>query len=67
MIIEETFNPYIHRVTDAICQRAMYPDEEIAPPAEILTKWSNPPSKLVSKAMPELQRLVNVMNVKPGM
>lgn len=35
MIIEETFTPIIHRVNQAIRQRAMYPDDPIGPPAEM--------------------------------
>jgi ATP-dependent DNA helicase 2 subunit 2 len=66
MKIEDTYSPIIHRVNQAICQRAVYPDEEVKPPSEILTKWSNPPSKLVAKATSELQTLIDVADVKKG-
>jgi len=56
MKIEDTYSPIIHRVNQAICQRAVYPDEEVKPP----------PSKLVAKATSELQTLIDVADVKKG-
>jgi ATP-dependent DNA helicase 2 subunit 2 len=35
MTIEETFTPVIHRINQAIRDRAMYPDDPISPPAEL--------------------------------
>lgn len=66
MKIDETYSPIIHRIKEAICQRAVYPDEKIGPPPEILTKWSNPPSDLVSKALSELKKLIETAHVQKG-
>jgi ATP-dependent DNA helicase 2 subunit 2 len=35
MTIDEMFSPIIHRINQAIRQRAMYPDDPISPPAEM--------------------------------
>jgi ATP-dependent DNA helicase 2 subunit 2 len=66
MPIEDTFAPLVHRIKQAIQQRAINPTEPIGPPAEVLMKWSNPPEKLVSKAAPTLKRLQKAADVKKG-
>lgn len=66
MTIEETFSPIIHRLKQAVCERAVKSDSKIGPPAAVLTKWSNPPEKLVEKAAPRLKKLIDVAKVQKG-
>lgn len=66
MPIEDTFAPSVHRIKQAIQQRAINPTKPIGPPAEVLMKWSNPPEQLISKAAPKLKRLQKAADVKKG-
>lgn len=66
MTIDETFNPVIHRVNQAICKKAVLPDSKVDDPAEILMKWSNPPEALVEQAMPNLEKLIKVAKLQKG-
>ncbi|KAK3375321.1 SPOC like C-terminal domain-containing protein [Podospora didyma] len=62
--IDELYNPTIHRVNQAIRTRAVHPEESIAPPAEILLRFSHPPEKLVEKARADIESLVELADVK---
>ncbi|KAM7197748.1 ATP-dependent DNA helicase [Rhypophila sp. PSN 637] len=62
--IEELYNPVIHRVNQAIRSRAVDPDGAIEPPAGILLRFSNPPEKLVEKAKPEIESLIEAAEIK---
>ena len=66
MPIEETYSPILHRINQGIRRRATHPTEPVAPPADILIKYSHPPPKLVSKAASELNTLIEVASVKKG-
>lgn len=44
----------------------MHPDEPIGPPADILLRFSKPPLKLLEKAKPEIESLIEVAEVKKG-
>ncbi|KAK0647662.1 ATP-dependent DNA helicase II subunit 2 [Lasiodiplodia hormozganensis] len=62
--IEDTFSPVLHRVQQAIRWRAVYPTDEIPPPAEILTKHMQPPEHLLKQAQPFLDAIVAAGDVK---
>jgi len=64
MQIEETYSPMVHRVNQAIRQRAVHPSDGINPPSEILMKWSHPPTEVVSKSAPQLDKLMAAADVK---
>ncbi|KAM3077292.1 ATP-dependent DNA helicase yku80 [Clarireedia jacksonii] len=64
MTIEDTYSPVLHRINQAIRRRAVKPDEGVTPPAEILTKWANPPPELVSQSKVSLERLVKAADLK---
>jgi hypothetical protein len=66
MPIEDTYSPLIHRINQAIRRRGVQPNEAVTPPAEILTKYSNSPSELVSESAPQLEKLVEAADVKKG-
>jgi ATP-dependent DNA helicase 2 subunit 2 len=67
MSIEDTYSPVLHRINQAIRRRAVKPDEGVTPPAEILTKWANPPPELVSQSNASLERLIKAADLKKGM
>lgn len=66
MAIEDTYSPIIHRINQGIRRRAVQPSEPVAPPADILVKFSNPPSELVSQSVTRLKTLINAADVKKG-
>jgi ATP-dependent DNA helicase 2 subunit 2 len=66
MSIEDTYAPMVHRINQAIRHRAVRPTEPIPPPADILVKYSLPPSELVSDSAQELSNLVRAADVKKG-
>jgi hypothetical protein len=39
MPIEDTYSPMIHRINQAIKQRAVHPDEAVGPAAELLVRY----------------------------
>ncbi|CAL3964795.1 unnamed protein product [Diplocarpon coronariae] len=57
MPIEDTYAPMVHRLKQALRSRAINPESEIGDPADILVKWSKPPTELISKAGDQLERL----------
>lgn len=64
--IDESFNPVIHRINQAIRQHAVHPDEPIKPAAGILLRFSGPPDELVERAKPKIDALVSASDVKKG-
>lgn len=64
MPFEDTYNPAIHRINQAVRQRAIYPDQELTEPAPILTKYQYPPRSLVADAESALQKLISLADVK---
>ncbi|KUJ20967.1 SPOC domain-like protein [Mollisia scopiformis] len=63
MKIEDTYSPIVHRILQAIRQRAIY-GGPVEPPAEILTKWSEPPAELAMKSTGRLEKLISVADVR---
>lgn len=64
MPIDETFSPVLHRVNQVIRQRAVFPEKGLPPIPDILTKFSKPPERLLEKAQPALQKIVEAADVK---
>ncbi|KAK0623545.1 SPOC like C-terminal domain-containing protein [Immersiella caudata] len=62
--IDESYNPIIHRLNQAIRARAVHPDEPIGPPAGILLRFSKPPEKLLDDAKSEIRALIDAAEVK---
>jgi ATP-dependent DNA helicase 2 subunit 2 len=46
-------------MNQAIRARAVDPNAPIAPPAEILLRFSTPPEKIINKAKPEIDALID--------
>lgn len=56
----------LHRIDSAIRFRATHPNDPLPPPAEILTRFSQPPEEAVQRAKKYLDRLTDVADVKKG-
>jgi hypothetical protein len=64
--IDDSFNPVIHRVNQAIRNRAVYSDREIDPIAPILVRYAVPPEDLIEKCQNQVDTLVELSEVKKG-
>lgn len=64
MPIDDTFSPVLHRVNQVIRQRAVYPDKDLPPIPEILTKYSKPPEELAEKVKPVIQNILEIADIK---
>jgi ATP-dependent DNA helicase 2 subunit 2 len=61
---DESFNPIIHRINQAVRTRAVKPEGPIEPIAPILLRHAVPPEDLVQKAQSEAKYLVEAAEVK---
>lgn len=64
MPFEDTYNPTIHRINQAVRERAIYPDQDLTEPAPFLIQYQHPPSSLVANAEGKLEKLKSVADVK---
>lgn len=64
MPMEDTYSPVLHRVSQVIRHRAVYPNTGIPPVNEILTKYSHPPQDLVREAKPTLDKILAAADIK---
>ncbi|CAG8339017.1 unnamed protein product [Penicillium salamii] len=62
--IEDSFSPLVHRLGSAIRYRAIYPEDPILEPAEILTEFSHPPEDMVTRSKSILTKLISTADVK---
>ncbi|KAK2592908.1 ATP-dependent DNA helicase yku80 [Conoideocrella luteorostrata] len=62
--IDETFNPTIHRVNNAVKMRAAHPDRPISEIPTGLLKYASPPDDLVEKVQSRIDTLVELAEVK---
>ncbi|KAK1992921.1 Ku70/Ku80 N-terminal alpha/beta domain-containing protein [Colletotrichum falcatum] len=62
--IEDTYNPIIHRINQAIRQRAVKPDGAIDPVPPILVRYAVPPADLVEKSKIQVEALISAAQVK---
>lgn len=62
--MEETYSPLVNRINQVIRHRAVYPDSPLPKPYSVLTKYLEPPSKLVSRSDKAIQSLINAADVK---
>lgn len=64
--IDETYNPIIHRINQAIRQRAVDPEGPIDPVPPILVRYAAPPDDLVEKSKSQVETLITAAQVKKG-
>lgn len=64
--IDDMYAPIIHRVNQAIRARAVHEDRPIDEIPPVLLKYSRPPDGLVKQAKRQIDRLIEVADVKKG-
>ncbi|KXT14730.1 hypothetical protein AC579_6398 [Pseudocercospora musae] len=62
--MDDTYNPVIHKLTQAIKHRAVHPDDEPPEPYHIITKYSQPPEHLLEQSKTALDKVIAAGNVK---
>ncbi|GJC95176.1 ATP-dependent DNA helicase II subunit 2 [Colletotrichum higginsianum] len=62
--IDDTYNPMIHRINQAIRQRAVDPQGTIEPVPPILVRYAAPPEELVEQSSSQIKTLVSAAQVK---
>jgi len=64
MPFDDTYNPTIHRINQAVRERAIYPDQALSDPAPILTQYQHPPQSLIADTEGKLKKLIALADVK---
>ncbi|KAG8416477.1 ATP-dependent DNA helicase yku80 [Metarhizium acridum] len=62
--IDETFNPAIHRVNNAVKMRAAHPDKPVPETPASLLRFSAPPEDLIEKVQSRIDSLIELAEVK---
>lgn len=62
--IDDTYNPIIHRLNQAIRQRAVDPEGKIDPVPPVLVRYAAPPEGLVQKSASSIEALITTADVK---
>ncbi|KAG5934949.1 hypothetical protein E4U53_000573 [Claviceps sorghi] len=62
--IDETFNPAIHRVNNAVKMRATHPEKPVPPTPANLLKYATPPEDLLERVQSTIDALIEVAEVK---
>lgn len=62
--IDETFSPMLHRINQIVRHRAIHPSAPLPPIPEILTRFSHPPSNLISSASDSISALAKAADIK---
>ncbi|KAJ0342921.1 ATP-dependent DNA helicase II subunit 2 [Colletotrichum chrysophilum] len=62
--IDDTYNPIIHRLNQAIRQRAVDPEGKINPVPPVLVRYAAPPEDLVQKSASSIEALITAADVK---
>lgn len=64
--IDETYNPSIHRVNNAVKIRAAHPDKPVPETPATLLRFSSPPEDLIEKVQSRIDSLIEHAEVKKG-
>lgn len=62
--IDETYNPIIHRINNAVKQRAVYPDRPIEDIPSVLLRYAKPPQDLIDRVQDRIENLIKEAEVK---
>ncbi|OAA38891.1 ATP-dependent DNA helicase II subunit 2 [Metarhizium rileyi] len=62
--IDETFNPAIHKVNNAVKMRAAHPDKPVPETPASLLRFSSPPDDLIEKVQSRIDSLIKLAEVK---
>ncbi|KAJ3486385.1 hypothetical protein NLG97_g6627 [Lecanicillium saksenae] len=61
---DETYNPIIHRINNAVKQRAVHPDKPIEDIPSVLLRYANPPQDLIDRVQDRIEDLIKEADVK---
>ena len=64
--IDDSYNPSIHRINNAVKSRAVHPEAPVGPIPEILMRFSSPPQDLIEKVQSRVDSLIETAEVKNG-
>ena len=64
--MNETYSPLVSRVNQVVRHRAIYPDDPLPEPYDLLTKYMEPPEKLLTESQKALQAIIKAADVKKG-
>ncbi|KHN99599.1 ATP-dependent DNA helicase II subunit 2 [Metarhizium album ARSEF 1941] len=64
--IDETFNPLIHRVNNAVKMRAAHPERPVPETPASLLRFSSPPQDLIEEVQSRIDSLIEAAEVKKG-
>src|ERR1700760_3035933 len=62
--MDETYSPLVSRVNQVVRHRAIYPDDPLPEPYDLLTKYMEPPEKLLAESQKALQATIKAADVK---
>ncbi|KAL2752505.1 hypothetical protein ACRALDRAFT_1065627 [Sodiomyces alcalophilus JCM 7366] len=62
--IDDSFNPVIHRINQAVRDRALHPDGKIGPIPPALVRYAAPPEDLIAKSKREIDGLIEAAEIK---
>lgn len=65
--IDETFNPAIHRINNAVKMRAAHPEKPVPKVPATLLRHAYPPEDLVEKVRAKADEVIRLAGVKKGM
>lgn len=63
---DETYNPIIHRINNAVKLRAVHPNKEIEAIPSVLLRYANPPQDLIERVQDRIDDLIKEADVKKG-
>ncbi|KAJ6785724.1 hypothetical protein PWT90_07098 [Aphanocladium album] len=61
---DETYNPIIHRINNAVKHRAVHPDKPIEDIPSVLLRYANPPQDLIDRVQDRIEDLIKEADVK---
>lgn len=64
--IDDTYNPAIHRINQAVKFRAVHPEKPVPDTPAMLLRYASPPEDLIEKVQSRVDALVQTAEVKKG-
>jgi hypothetical protein len=66
MPIDDTYNPSIHRINNAVRSRAVHPEDPLPEIPPQLLRFNGPPLELVERVQSKIDTLINLAEIKKG-
>ncbi|OAA73951.1 Spen like and like SPOC, protein [Cordyceps fumosorosea ARSEF 2679] len=62
--VDETYNPTIHRINNAVKQRAVHSDQPVQDIPAVLLRYAKPPQELIGRVQDRIEDLIKEADVK---